>query len=549
MVKEVSNRKRLGQVQNIQALFTTKVFDQFLLVGIPPGGDKKSDPAILTAFPPFEYPSLPLARIIPAALPTGANNSNFSKGTRSNIPNLVLNDITDLKNLNLLDIFSNNPIITDEFVFQINSGDEKVFGICIHVVPKSSEIPFFASKTTKKFTFCFCLLTHRPILHTHFTFLNYLVNLSLGKVKNDENLNNDKMEVNLNCGTPIEGLDLIGHIGVHPSITLPAYFEHEIERYYVASTHSNQIELCKDITLNFPPPQTLDEKSILWASIDTLFSVLSVHDIVNLLSALLLDAQVLIIGSNFQEVSMSVYALENLLKPFNYSGTVMPILPTSDSYLDLLYTPTPFLFGIPPIPKLKKMKFLESTYLVNIDKHYVPPVDFYPKFPNYDFVCMQILRLITLQKGEPNPFRFPPCFTEMLNHKISLSADQTELILREFKAPLDHIMSDELTCFFVTDTEENITIFNQELFLAAVNPNDLNFYEFLMESQTFQEYVEMRLNAFTYAKQRETGGIRRKSSFLPAGKVPTRKKSLTSKMKDFSIEALKLTDMKELGTD
>lgn len=62
-----------------------------------------------------------------------------------------------------------------------------------------------------------------------------------------------------------------------------------------------------------------------------------------------------------------------------------------------------------------------------------------------------------------------------------------EKILNILYEPLDFIFSDTLTGYFVTNAIENITIFNQALFLASVKPEDLSFYEFLLESQTFQD--------------------------------------------------------------
>ena len=125
-----------------------------------------------------------------------------------------------------------------------------------------------------------------------------------------------------------------------------------------------------------------------------MFSVLSVRDIVELLAALILDAQVLIVGSSMQEVSMTVYGLYALLTPFKYCGIVMPIIPNNDHYLDLLSSPTPFIFGMPNIPKLKKMSFLESTYIVNVDKHKMPPVNYFPKYPSYASVVRKVAEIV-----------------------------------------------------------------------------------------------------------------------------------------------------------
>ena len=85
-------------------------------------------------------------------------------------------------------------------------------------------------------------------------------------------------------------------------------------------------------------------------------------------------------------------------------------------------------------------------------------------------------------------------------------------ILGILHEPLDFIFSDTLNGYFVTNAQEKITIFNQSLFLASVKPEDLNFYEFLLESQTFQDYVETKLDEFTKSKSIDPSE-RRPSSF------------------------------------
>ena len=515
MAKEVSNRKKLSTLTKSQEILCNQIFDQFFIFGIPPNGDAKSTPKPLLVYPPFDQPSVPLTRVIQMALPNGSVNDAVS---RNNV---------------FIGIF--NYIVQDEFVFQYVSGDQKIFGICIHVQSKKGQIPFFASKNTRKFTFAFCLISKFPIFSTHLTFISYLANLSVGKVGVSYPLK-DKVPITLKMGMPIEGLDLTRHIGHHPLVEVPEFFENEIERYYSLSLDSSSILLDKGFELNFPPPSTSDNKLILCAALDILFSILSVSDVISLISALLLDAQVLVVGSSLQEVTMTVFALEYLLQPFSYSGIVMPILPTTESYVDLLHTPTPFLFGVTPFPKLKKIQFMESTYFVNLDKRSVPTVNFYPPFPDYNNVVYKVLAQLSVKNSKPNPYRFTSsCSPFIKNIKASLSMEAIEEILTAIHSPFSqHILSDVLTCFFVTDAAAQVTIFNQELFLASVDQNDLPFYEFLMESQTFQDYIEKQLDQFTLKKQKEEGGIRIKSSF--SGNIQlTRKRSLSLRTKNFNF--------------
>ncbi|KAK8897172.1 hypothetical protein M9Y10_015106 [Tritrichomonas musculus] len=725
MEKEISNRKMLGNLSSTSKYSELGIMDQFFIFGISPIKQKQPRPTILAAFPPFIQSSIPVENVLSLSMPNWDMSSSNSKHKFSNMFPLFSIDKNGTPSCE-------NGII-DEFVFQYNAGETKMYGVCAHIQPskanRNASLPFFASDMTKRTIFCMCLISKLPIFNAHFTFLNYLAGLSSGTVLSlstntslvnslensyENNYeNNYRVEHEMQNDTLIEGLDLCGGFGQDPNINIPEEFQAKIFEYYSKTMYSSPSKLAPGYNIHYPPPSTPTAKLLLWAALDTLFSVLAVDDILELLTALILDAQVLIIGSSMQEVSMTVYGLSSLLTPFNYCGIVMPIIPNNDDYLDLLSSPTPYIFGMPNIPKLKKMSFLESTYIVNLDKHKVPPVNFFPKYPNFDNVVKKINELITMkeetrnktendllelgknmkersrsaivgvdgitgnrqirikpnfapacrrnnntisklvptekldsinssekvvdtnedkkdnmkekvqddkkdeneeshnkveingkietiesipnfsaiqttsirrsytfnqndfpsdtspsplsppaqisisssfaQKGpssqplydfpvfrkpvsiandfenDVNPYKFPTDLTKRMNHKVLLSRETIEKIIDALHEPLDFIFSDLLNCYFVTNALENITIFNQALFLASVKQEDLPFYEFLLESQTFQDYVETKLNEFTVSKASETGQ-RRMSTYGPKTKrrISTMKKPFSS---------------------
>ncbi|OHS94990.1 hypothetical protein TRFO_38805 [Tritrichomonas foetus] len=596
--RDILNRKNFGGATTNSAFEASTLFDQFFIIGVPPSGTKKSAPQILVAYPPFELPNIPIPRIIEQCFPTSIDRTFLQSGT--------------------------SHIIQDEFVFQFQCGPSKIYGFCVHVNPKtSSQLPFFTSKNTKKMHFCFCMLSQIPVFSTHLTFLTYLSLSACGKVttnppsgvnhsnsKKDYNLssnanpgtqNNERrfnkglfpirncnsmtlknplkidrkeispalnesaeeLTIDMSFGTPINGLDLTHQIGHHTEIQVPPQIERELAKYYKMTLNSPPVSLAPGFELNFPPLSVLD-KSVLWASIDTLFSLLHVKDIVTVLSGLILDAQVLVVGSRLQEVTMSIYALQSLLTPFNFSGTVFPVLPADGHYFDLLQLPTPFLFGIAPCPQIKKTKFLESCYIINLDKKNVSSNDYYPPYPSLEQVVQNIQKIINESKHAPtaahpftssdntnspfggsvveNPFAFPEYFTKYLNHKTHLMMQGIDAILMELHEPLKPALTDFLMSFFVTDAEEGITVFNQELFLASVEPKDQKFFEFLMESQSFQDFIEVKLSAFMKQKGETTNPSRsRKSSF--SGVKTRRRRSATR------TQAVKLDESDESDTD
>lgn len=782
MEKEISNRKMLGNMAESSTFSEHGIMDQFFIFGLPPNNKKQTQPMVLAAFPPFHQSMIPVKNVLSLAMP---NWDLANTNTKTKFTNLFSTSEKGIENG-----------IVDQFVFQFNAGETKIYGLCTHIQPskasRNATLPFFATDGTKKSIFCLCMISKIPIFNAHFTFLNYLVGLCTGTIittqKNSSLINsienayencyenNYRQDNEIQNDTLIEGFELTGAFGHVPQINIPEEFQSKIFDYYSKTMYSSPSKLAPGYNIYFPHPSTPTQKLILWGSLDTLFSVLNVADIIRLITALILDAQVLIIGNSMQEVSMTVYGLSCLLTPFNYCGIVMPILPNDDDYLDLLNSPTPFIFGMPNIPKLKKMSFLESTYIVNIDKHKISQVDFYPQYPNFNDVLRRIALLITkeanrnksdddlldvsqtirersrsavvgvgdahtprqirikptfnsfdrrnntafsiqnekpsekaeninssekvdnkietnekekiedekkiesiqkddekkienIQKDEtkseniqtdetkseniqtdekkneidqkvddekkienieenetkseaiqkvddekkietdqkvndekevdinenietisqfpsfsstprskirrsytltqddftsetttssplappprahiapsfsvpfpigpssqplqdfpvfkkpvassdfdndPNPYKFPTEFTRKLNHRVSLNRENIDKILTALHEPLDFIFTDLLNCYFVTNALENVTIFNQSLFLASVKQEDLSFYEFLLESQTFQDYVETKLNEFTVSKSKG-----RKTTFGPKTK-------------------------------
>ena len=231
---------------------TKNMFELFLLLGIPPDSDK-SDPNVLIAFPPFCLPEIQISNVVHFCLPTGTKRTDLA--------------------------CDENRIIQDEFVFQVSVKGENLYGVCVHVhltknqKKSKRKWPFFISKHNENSIFCFCLLSKIPAFGVHFMFLTYLGLAAFGKVSVNNNCKKDDLQVMLSIGEPINGLDLNGHIGFHPSIKLPEYFELEIEKYYqMPLTESQTIVFHKNFELYFPLEMSLNGKSILYASLDTLFS-------------------------------------------------------------------------------------------------------------------------------------------------------------------------------------------------------------------------------------------------------------------------------------
>lgn len=77
----------------------------------------------------------------------------------------------------------------------------------------------------------------------------------------------------------------------------------------------------------------------------SLFQIVSdLGNLTNLLSAVLLEKQIICYGKSLHMVSGVLMGLESLIRPFRWQGALIPILPKM--LLDYLEAPIPMLAGI-----------------------------------------------------------------------------------------------------------------------------------------------------------------------------------------------------------
>jgi hypothetical protein len=289
---------------------------------------------------------------------------------------------------------------------------------------------------------------------------------------------------------------------------VPAFID-ELAWYYRQGSGVPPSVSLSNFNLELPDSATLENRSlVMWAAIDTLFSLLPPSDILTVVSSLLLDGQVLVLGNSLQEITMTVFALISLIQPFEFAGTIIPILPIGQSYLQLLNSPAPFLIGCVLTPALKEFAFVDTALFVELDKHKVSFSETeFPKFPAFDQVAAGMKSILGQRRNTEggHPFGFPQQLPRILGHKIALRTGVAEQLVAIIQGPLGQITSDLLPMFFVTDlsaVDEGVTVFNRELFIATVNPGDLGFFMLLFDSMTFQMYVEKRIHEFAQERGR-----------------------------------------------
>ena len=250
---------------------------------------------------------------------------------------------------------------------------------------------------------------------------------------------------------------------VHPSLFFLPYLLPFLADY-TEIPNENVCPIANTFDIFLPTVET----AIAVSTIEILFSLLSVSDIIGLLTALLLDTQIIVFGKSLRDISFTVWGLTSLL-PFPYVGTLVPLLSTIGSHLDLLQAPTPFLIGVPLCPQFEKTEFYETTIFVNLDKGVVSFQGFFSnpqiKYPNFPKVVKDIETLIKpkfLSQGHDHQFSLPQPL-KAIGKSRNFSLEIIDQICSIIKAPFDHLLGDQLACFFVTDANSfNFeTIFNK----------------------------------------------------------------------------------------
>mmetsp|Transcript_39776 Transcript_39776/g.64500 ORF Transcript_39776/g.64500 Transcript_39776/m.64500 type:complete len:758 (+) Transcript_39776:39-2312(+) len=137
------------------------------------------------------------------------------------------------------------------------------------------------------------------------------------------------------------------------------------------------------------PPVTFDrpigdESAIVvsrW-TLSVVFGVLPLEHILRLMSAALLERQIVVISSNLSISSSVVLSVISLLRPFVWQSLLCPVLPLR--MLDFLDAPVPFLVGLPEFdPRL--ISKLEEIFFFHVDRQqiHVPACDWdLPSLPH-----------------------------------------------------------------------------------------------------------------------------------------------------------------------
>ncbi|KAK3098446.1 hypothetical protein FSP39_019539 [Pinctada imbricata] len=149
----------------------------------------------------------------------------------------------------------------------------------------------------------------------------------------------------------------------------------------------------------FSQRPSVSELPLFDFSLWRLFRLLDVRDIVQLFTSVLLEHQILLYSSDYQELMLVAECMNSLIFPFQWQHVYVPILPASLTHF--LDAPVPFIMGLHHGRENRSELVLPSEAnmcFVDIDAKSVDVPEDLPPFPHAQELCEELKRSINLYK-------------------------------------------------------------------------------------------------------------------------------------------------------
>uniref|UniRef100_A0A8C1R0L9 DENN domain containing 2B n=1 Tax=Cyprinus carpio TaxID=7962 RepID=A0A8C1R0L9_CYPCA len=216
---------------------------------------------------------------------------------------------------------------------------------------------------------------------------------------------------------------------------------------------------------------------------ESLFSCLSVRQVVRVFASLLLERRVIFVADKLSTLSSCVHAVVALLYPFSWQHTFIPVLPTS--MVDIVCCPTPFLVGIlsSSLPKLKELP-VEETLMVDLGTdRFIRQMD-----DEASLLPRKLQAALEQSLEQRNDIINQDSDSESDEECItSLNSVVSEAFIRFFLETIGHYS------LFLTQSERGERIFQREAFRKSVASKSIRrFLGVFMESQMFAGFIQDR---------------------------------------------------------
>ncbi|GAM21957.1 hypothetical protein SAMD00019534_051320 [Acytostelium subglobosum LB1] len=474
-MKDMSEHTELSGplVAGIRPTRVGKLFDHFIVVGLPPTMDIKCTqhderqrhaPQILYSYPPET--TLPNDMIAQFCFPSGVE----SRSSQRSASYSSLNQIAFCNLATLL-----NP--DHSFVFLLNTSDSLYYGVCIVKDEELCSLPSFVPtsdaqspsqdtttsssdggsnesspsiRNRDQFDFIaprvYCLLTRFPFFQLHFQILHSMLErermLMLFSLTESSDPNSD-----------VRTMDILNmYYGINME-TVREKIQFKIPG--------------QDYKTDFHCPLGGEDRLIADWSLFTMFESMNMEDIVTMFAWALMERSILVVSKDLGNVSSLIFSFIPLLRPFVWQCCFIPILP--EALIESLEAPFPFIIGINELPK-EVLASKKDYLIVDVDnKKIIYPSNSsqVPTLPG----SKKLLETLLMQKKET--FKLQNIIP--LDH---LKSKYTENIITTFKEYhswiVDQISSGVITCI---NNSANTTTIDAPSSIELLNKQSIHFLE------------------------------------------------------------------------
>eukprot|EP01100_Stratorugosa_tubuloviscum_P007116 TRINITY_DN2992_c1_g2_i1.p1 TRINITY_DN2992_c1_g2~~TRINITY_DN2992_c1_g2_i1.p1 ORF type:complete len:711 (+),score=304.94 TRINITY_DN2992_c1_g2_i1:79-2211(+) len=268
--------------------------------------------------------------------------------------------------------------------------------------------------------------------------------------------------------------------------------------FHIPSCHLIDLNAIRKEKIEFLRPFEQDgEEEELFAewSLPLLFNTFSRQTLLQILSCVLLEKQIIFVYPSVRILSALVLSWTALLRPFAYHSVLIPILPTK--MFSFLEAPVPFIVGTTKLPELCP----PDVIVINVSKKKIESSQLIPLLPNITELKKKIEPYIKEldRTKEPNLERPYVTTEEQYTLLRGISTNFQIFFSNLFANFYEHTLRD------CTDSNNPITVFLKESFLAAQSNDDIKFMKPFCETQMFLQFSDQCLR--TRDKVKTTGSL------------------------------------------
>jgi len=248
---------------------------------------------------------------------------------------------------------------------------------------------------------------------------------------------------------------------------------------------------------------------------DLIVRLFQTKTIFQLLTAILLEYKVIFVSPNRRLLTATILGFLPLIRPFEFQGSAIPILPRS--LLPYLEAPIPLIVGVASESDLSFDRLNESGELycvVNLHTGNIQTTKPLPAFPHLLEAAAAVDMFLDAKKV-PRPKQDGIPYDEVKEELFEhiLTDKELPFLSGAFQTGVSALVEDfpRLLVSEVRPDASTTTVFMRELFVPSKAPEDAPFFEAFLDTQMFQCYTDKEVRKVDRRKTKHLNSLRKES--------------------------------------